>query len=100
MHYMFDYSYGINRGGEIKAVEIRKARIMARYTQQQVADLMGVSRPTYRKLEENPELMTFSDAKQLADIFGMSVQDIFFGQNYSETYSSDEEEAIRDEDDV
>ena len=80
-------------------MDVKKARTDARYTQQQVADLMGISRPTYRKLEENPELMTFNDAKQLAEIFGVSVQDIFFGQNYSETYSSDREETSNEDQD-
>ena len=64
------------------------ARRKERYTQQQAADYLGVSRPTYSKLESNPELLTIGDAKKLAKLFKVDPQDIFFGMDCSETYSS------------
>ena len=60
---------------------LKDARKAERYTQQQVADYLGVSRPTYQKYEENPELVTIEDAKKLARLFKVHPQDIFFGQD-------------------
>lgn len=54
-----------------------EARKKERYTQQQVADFLGVSRMTYRKMERNPDLMTIDDAKRLSELFRVDPQDIF-----------------------
>ena len=64
-------------------MELAEARRRARYSQQQVADQLGVSRPTYRKLEENPEIETIADAKILAKLFDVEVSEIFFDDTYS-----------------
>lgn len=45
----------------MKLVDARKN---ARYSQQQAADHLGVSRPTYAKMETNPEIVTIEDAKK------------------------------------
>ncbi|MBS6941481.1 MAG: helix-turn-helix transcriptional regulator [Slackia piriformis] len=58
-----------------------EARKKERYTQQQVADYLGISRPTYRKMEENPETVTVEDAKKLSRFFKVDIADIFFGEN-------------------
>lgn len=58
----------------MKLVEARKKE---RYTQQQVADYLGVSRPTYRKMEDNPEVVTVEDAKKLSELFRVDIADIF-----------------------
>lgn len=62
----------------MKVVEARKK---ARYTQEQVAGLLGISRPTYRKMEEHPETITIADARKMAKIFGVEVGEIFFETN-------------------
>lgn len=62
-------------------MELKEARIAQRYTQQQVADYLGVSRHTYRKHEKNPQLVTIDEAKKLAKLFLVQPQDIFFAQN-------------------
>lgn len=80
MHYMFGYSHSIYRGG---GMELREARKKARYTQEQAAEHLGMSRPTYAKIEANPDTATIEDAKALADLFGVRVEDIFFDQDYS-----------------
>lgn len=59
-------------------MELKEARRNARYSQQKVADYLGVSRPTYAKLEKDAGLVTIEDAKKLATLFEVSVQDIFF----------------------
>lgn len=64
-------------------MELAEARKRARYSQQQVADQLGVSRPTYRKLEENPDIITIADARILAKLFDVDVNEIFFDNDYS-----------------
>lgn len=68
-------------------MELIEARKRARYTQQQVADLLGISRPTYIKMEKDPGTISIDDAHKLAAIFGQDVSSIFFPNNDSETYS-------------
>lgn len=61
-------------------VEIRNK---ARYTQQQVADELGVSRPTYARMEKNPGDISLDEAKKIAALFGMDVREIFFSSDDS-----------------
>lgn len=62
-------------------MEVIEARKNARYSQQQVADLLGVSRPTYSRMEKNPGDITIDDAEKLAKIFNVEVTEIFFPNN-------------------
>ena len=64
----------------MKLIEARKKE---RYTQQQVADALGVSRPTYARMESNPGDITLDYARKLAELFKVDVRDIFFANNYS-----------------
>lgn len=64
-------------------MELVDARKKARYSQEAVAVLLGISRPTYAKMESNPDSVTIEDAKKLAKLFGVRVADIFFGSNDS-----------------
>lgn len=64
-------------------MELIEARKKERYTQQQVADLLGISRPTYARMEQNPGDVSVEDAKRLAEIFKVDVRDIFFSSNNS-----------------
>lgn len=64
-------------------MELVDARKKARYSQETVAGLLGISRPTYAKMESNPDSMTIEDAKKLAKLFGVRVADIIFGSNDS-----------------
>lgn len=61
-------------------VEARKA---ARYSQEEVAGKLGISRPTYAKMEKDPGSITVDDAFRLAALFGVSVGEIFFATNDS-----------------
>lgn len=58
-------------------MELVEARKNARYSQQQVAERLGISRPTYAKMEANPETVTIEDAKKLSQMFGVDVSEIF-----------------------
>lgn len=80
-NYRFDYSLQCHRQGKEDRVNLREARKNERYTQQQAADYLGISRPTYRRMEEDPGLVTIEDAKKLAELFRVSPEDIFFGSN-------------------
>lgn len=62
----------------MKLVDARKG---ARYSQEAVASELGISRPTYAKMESNPETVTIEDAKRLSKLFGVSVGEIFFGKD-------------------
>lgn len=66
------------KGGNMDLIEARKKE---RYTQQQVADYLGISRITYAKMEKNPGDITLNDAKSLAVLFKVDVGDIFFSNN-------------------
>lgn len=77
---MFSYSCVYK---EVTTLDIKTARKRARYSQQETADYLGVSRPTYIKMENDPGTITVDDAKKLAAFFGVKVSDIFFASNYS-----------------
>lgn len=62
-------------------MELHEARKQARYSQEQAAAYLGISRPTYAKMESNPETVTIDDAKKLSKLYGISVSDIFFEQD-------------------
>lgn len=64
-------------------MELVEARKRERYSQQQVADLLGVSRVTYARMEKNPGDISVDDARELARIFRVDVQDIFFDNDDS-----------------
>ena len=59
-------------------MELIEARKKERYTQQQVADYLGISRITYAKMEKNPGNIPLDDARKLATLFKVDVRDIFF----------------------
>ncbi|KXB34846.1 helix-turn-helix transcriptional regulator [Atopobium deltae] len=63
-----------------RSLKLRDIRKIARFTQEQVAGILGVSTPTYIKLEKNPELLTIEDARRLAQLFNVSVTQIFFDE--------------------
>ncbi len=58
---------------------IRKARHAEamRFSQGAVAGYIGVSRPKYRRMEEDPSTITRGQADKLADYLGCNVDDIF-----------------------
>lgn len=61
---------------------LRKAETeVKRYTQQAFAEVLGMSRPTYLRLEKNPERLTHEQAKRLSKYLGVTVDDIFSGRN-------------------
>lgn len=62
-------------------MNIEEARKNARYSQEAAAERLGMSRPTYAKIEKNPDVASIEDAKSIAELFGVSVEDLFFASN-------------------
>jgi DNA-binding XRE family transcriptional regulator len=59
-------------------MNLTEARKNARYSQEAVAGYLGISRPTYAKMEASPDMVTVEDAKKLSRLFGVNVEDLFF----------------------
>jgi putative transcriptional regulator len=59
----------------LKLVEARKT---AKLTQEEVAGHLGITRQTYAKMESSPDTIEIGEAKKLADLFGVTVDEIFF----------------------
>lgn len=59
-------------------MEIVEARKNAKLTQEEVAGHLGITRQTYSKMESSPETISMGEASKLAQLFGVSVDDIFF----------------------
>ena len=68
-------------------VNLKEARKAARYRQEDAANHLGISRQTYIRMENDPGSISVDDAKSLADLFEVSVDDIFFGTDCNETDS-------------
>lgn len=64
-------------------MDLIEARKKERYTQQQAADYLGISRVTYSKMEKSPGDITVEDAQKLARLFKVDVRDIFFSPDNS-----------------
>lgn len=57
---------------------IKQARLLSGKTQQTMANLMGIDRNTYRKIEKNPDKATIRQAKDISMITRIPVDQIFF----------------------
>ena len=60
--------------------ELRKEHNL---TQEFLALELGISRPTYIQIEQGERDLTISEAKKLADIFGVSLDDFLKGEDHS-----------------
>ena len=57
---------------------VRQLRRLADYTQQDMANLMGVDRTTYICIEQGKTRLSFSNAMKIAGIFNKRVDEIDF----------------------
>lgn len=57
---------------------VKQARQYAGYTQRDMADMLGISRDTYRKIERSPEDATIATAKKISEVVGIPIDQIFF----------------------
>ena len=65
-------------------------RAMARMTQQDLANRVGVSRQTIIQLERNKYNPSLLLAHDIANVFGVTIDDVF---TFKETLNDDEQEA-------
>lgn len=61
------------------AQSLKEAREEAGYTLQEMADKLGVSRPTYTRIEAHPDKATIAQAKRICEILSRNYERIFFG---------------------
>ena len=59
--------------------KIKELREQNKFSQEYLAEKLGVSRPTYMQIENGGRELTISEAKKLAEIFDMSFQNFLAG---------------------
>lgn len=64
---------------------LEEARKDAGYTQQDMADELGISRATYASIEANPDRATVLQARRICQLLSRSYEHIFFAKNDSLT---------------
>lgn len=57
---------------------VKQARQYAGYTQKEMAEKLGVSRDTYRKIELFPETASVALAKKISEVVDIPIDQIFF----------------------
>ena len=57
---------------------LKQARLVREKSQEACANAIGVHVQTYRKIEENPEIATIKEAKQLSQYLDFPYDVIFF----------------------
>ena len=60
---------------------LKQARQYAGYTQREMADILGISRDVYRKIEQHPEKTSIELAKKFSAVVGIGIDQIFFADN-------------------
>ena len=63
----------------------KEARLLSGKSQTEVANRLGISLSTYRKLEANPERMSVGHAILFSETVGMPLNSLFFARNSSLT---------------
>jgi transcriptional regulator with XRE-family HTH domain len=59
---------------------IIKYRKSCNFTQEFLAEKLGISRPTYLQIEKGERDLTISEAEKLADIFGLTLEEFLSGK--------------------
>lgn len=56
---------------------VKQARQYAGFTQREMAEKLGVSRDTYRRIEQSPEDATVATAKRISEVVGIPIDQFF-----------------------
>lgn len=64
--------------GKEKNKKLEQLRMEYGYTYQSMADMLGVCKAYYWQLENNNRRIYYDTAKEIAHIFGLKPDDIFF----------------------
>ncbi|KXS45557.1 MAG: hypothetical protein AWU54_293 [Candidatus Frackibacter sp. T328-2] len=62
---------------------LKAMRINAGLTQEDMAELLDTSKSNYNKKENGNSTFKLAEAKKIADLFGKSIEDIFFTKKVS-----------------
>src|SRR3989338_5729088 len=60
--------------------KIKALREQNKFSQEYLAEKLGVSRPTYMQIEKGERELTISEAEKLAHVFDMSLEDFLAGR--------------------
>lgn len=60
-------------------LNLRQARRLKDKTQEEMAKLLKMHVQSYRKIEENPDIVTVGQAKKICDFLDIPYDEIFFG---------------------
>jgi transcriptional regulator with XRE-family HTH domain len=78
---------------------IKQQRIKRKMTQEYLASELGISRPTYLQIERGERELTISEAKKLATIFDMSLED-FLAQKEPKRSVAIEKKSLKESEDL
>lgn len=78
---------------------IKKLRLKNSFNQSLVAGHIGVSRPTYLQIEKGERDLTITEAKKMADLYGLSL-DSFLNQQEIKIESSGKKEIKKDKNEI
>lgn len=74
---------------------IQEQRKKNSLTQEFLAAKIGVSRPTYMQIENGGRDLTITEAKKLADIFGINLNDFLNGNKKEVKFDFEREEKVK-----
>jgi len=60
---------------------VRQARLMSGNTQQDLANLLGISVHSYRRIEKRPGTATIQFARNFSRVIKLPIDKIFFGRH-------------------
>ena len=58
--------------------KLREYRLKNKFTNQSMADFLGISKPYYWQIEHNQKRLSYDMAVRIADIFDLKPDDLFY----------------------
>lgn len=63
--------------------KLKLLREQNNFSQEQLADVLGISRPTYMQIEKGERELTISEAKKLGSVFSLSLESFLGNNNFA-----------------
>ncbi|MDF2889750.1 MAG: helix-turn-helix protein [Clostridia bacterium] len=63
-----------------KNLKLKELRQKDKVTQNEVAQLLGISKPAYNQKENGKRSFTVKECKKISDLFGEPIEVIFFAE--------------------
>jgi DNA-binding XRE family transcriptional regulator len=67
-------------GDEMDSLTLKQCRVLREKTQEDMAKLLNVHVQTYRKIEDNPDIVTIAQAKAICEYLDFDYDVIFFAE--------------------